>query len=312
MDDIDLFSFSDAALMARIRSQHPGQWSDEDFVLLTPWARLLTLAIRNEADDNGVFEWKPTTIKMRLFPADNVQIDPLLEEMVAHNQIKKFSACGRHYGVIRNFRRFQRPKKPNSIHPFPNEFRTYVGLGDENTEPEDDDDGGGSENSPQRKEEGDKMKEEGDSSPSESQGLGARVLPLPGNLDNDKKNAELLFLAAWNVMAQETGLARCQKFTTQRRGKFRAREKDAGGLSGVLQGLEKLKSSPFLCGDNDRGWKADIDFFLRESSFTKLMEGAYDRKKSNGNGSSQTGPNDGIARAAIFDALAPNVGTSSR
>lgn len=131
--------------MARIRSVHPGQWTDEDFVCCSPLARLLCLALRNEADDQGVFEWKPLTLKMRLMPADNADMDLLMEELITHNQIKGFDHAGRKYGVIRNFRRYQRPKKPNSVHFMPPEFRTYVALGLDNSELDDDEGGVSSE-----------------------------------------------------------------------------------------------------------------------------------------------------------------------
>jgi hypothetical protein len=105
--------------MARIRSLHPGQWTDEDFVQMSLAARLLTLAIRNEADDRGVFEWKPVTIKMRLMPVDNVDVGELLAEMVAHNQVRRFEIGGRQYGAIRNFAKFQKPKSPSYTFPEP-------------------------------------------------------------------------------------------------------------------------------------------------------------------------------------------------
>lgn len=124
--------------MARIRSQHPTQWTDEQFVSCSAFARLLVLAIRNEADDQGVFEWKPITLKMRLFPADNVDIDALLSELVENNHVVKFDECGKSYGAIRNFRKFQRPKKPNSVYPLPNKLRNYVGLEAEGSEPTED------------------------------------------------------------------------------------------------------------------------------------------------------------------------------
>lgn len=101
--------------MARIRSVHPGQWTDEDFVALSPMARLLTLAIRNECDDQGVFEWKPLTIKMRLLPADNVDVADLLRELEENNHVKKFETGGKTYGAVRNFRVF---KVPRSRTPF--------------------------------------------------------------------------------------------------------------------------------------------------------------------------------------------------
>ena len=43
--------------------------------------------------------------------------------------------------------------------------------------------------------------------------------------------------------------------------------------------MECAARAPFLCGENDRGWRANIDFFLQAKSSTKLMEGAYDDKR---------------------------------
>ncbi|KAA0579032.1 hypothetical protein FZ983_17055 [Azospirillum sp. B21] len=114
--------------MARIRSTHPGQWTDEEFVECQPLARLLALALRNEADDQGVFEWKPTTLKMRLMPADNVDVGALLAELEAHRLVVKFEAAGKVYGAIRNFIQYQRVKKPSKVHPLPAELRKWVRM----------------------------------------------------------------------------------------------------------------------------------------------------------------------------------------
>ena len=114
--------------MARIRSIHPGQWTDEDFVSCSAYARLLAIALRTEADDNGVFEWKPLTIKMRIFPADNVDVSALLDELSETSQIRWYEVDGRPYGVIRNFRKWQRPEKPKGIHPVADFVPEYIGL----------------------------------------------------------------------------------------------------------------------------------------------------------------------------------------
>lgn len=103
--------------MARIRSIHPGQWTDEAFVAVSPLARLLALGLRNEADDEGVFPWKPLTLKMRLLPADNADVAVLLAELEAANIVRKYEVDGVHYGAIRNFYLFQRPKFPKLTHP---------------------------------------------------------------------------------------------------------------------------------------------------------------------------------------------------
>jgi len=114
--------------MARIRSVHPGLFTDEGFVSCTSFARLLFIGLWTEADDQGVFEWKPLTLKMRLFPADNVTIETLLGELQDRGFLRSYDVDGREYGAIRNFRKFQRPKAPKEVHPIPPGLRRYVGL----------------------------------------------------------------------------------------------------------------------------------------------------------------------------------------
>lgn len=86
----------------------------------------------------------------------------------------------------------------------------------------------------------------------------------------------------WNILASGIGLPVATRLTEARKAKLKARLRDCGGISGWDAALEKVKSSQFLRGENDRGWKADIDFLLQESSFTKLMEGSYDAKFGGG------------------------------
>ncbi|MGD9925256.1 MAG: hypothetical protein AB7V13_27980 [Pseudorhodoplanes sp.] len=121
--------------MARIRSIHPGQWTDEAFVSCSAFARLLAIGLRNEADDQGIFEWKPITLKMRLFPADPVDISALLDELVGAGIIKRVAVSGKEYGLIRNFRRYQRPEKPNAVHPLAESDRNFVGLSSTEQQP---------------------------------------------------------------------------------------------------------------------------------------------------------------------------------
>jgi len=118
--------------MARIRSIHPSLLTDEAFMTLTvdaPLAVTLLIGLWTEADDQGVFEWKPLTMKARILPAPVVDIAPLLEVLVVNRFIRRFEIDGRIYGAVRNFTRFQRPKKPNAIHPMTEEVRAWVGTG---------------------------------------------------------------------------------------------------------------------------------------------------------------------------------------
>lgn len=128
--------------MARIRSVHPGLLTDENFMALTvsnPLAAVFLIGLWTEADDQGVFEWKPLTLKARVLPAVAQPVDALLKALVENSFIMCFSTGGRSYGAVRNFCRFQHPKKPNNIHPKTPEILHYVGIegrsGAPNSEP---------------------------------------------------------------------------------------------------------------------------------------------------------------------------------
>lgn len=114
--------------MARIRSIHDGFFTDEQLVSVSAFARLLFLGLGVQADDKGIFEWKPIMLKMRIFPVDNVDVAALLAELQAIDAIRSYEIDGRQFGAIRNFRKFQRPKFPNNVHPITDDFRKYVGL----------------------------------------------------------------------------------------------------------------------------------------------------------------------------------------
>lgn len=128
--------------MARIRSIHPGWFTDEAWVSVSAFARLLGIGIWTQCDDQGVFEWKPIALKMRLFPVDNVDLPGMLAELANADLIKQFTVGGREYGAVRNFTRYQRPKKPKCTFPITMELRTYCGSSGPSSEPDDDEDDG--------------------------------------------------------------------------------------------------------------------------------------------------------------------------
>lgn len=91
-------------------------------------ARLFFVGLWNQCDDKGVFEWKPVGLRMRILPADQIDVEPLLEELAGANLIRRYEVDGRRYGVVRNFAIYQRPKKPNNLFPLPPEFKHFSGL----------------------------------------------------------------------------------------------------------------------------------------------------------------------------------------
>lgn len=111
--------------MARIRSVHPGLFTDENYAVLSFPARELLKGLWIESDDNGIFEWKPLSIKMRIFPADQVDVPALLQELTAA-WVQPFDYDGKRYGACKNFGKYQRPKKPKTVHPLPDALKSYV------------------------------------------------------------------------------------------------------------------------------------------------------------------------------------------
>lgn len=92
----------------------------------------------------------------------------------------------------------------------------------------------------------------------------------------DRQDGLAEALAAFNRMAAEVGLPEAQGLSRKRRLALKARLRDCGGIVGWRIAMDRVRASPFLRGDNDRGWRASLDFLLKAESFAKLMEGAYD------------------------------------
>lgn len=93
--------------------------------------------------------------------------------------------------------------------------------------------------------------------------------------EGGKSDEELAF-EAWNDLASQADLPKAQVLTAERRRKLKARLAECGGIDGWHGALAKIRGSPWCRGENDRGWRADLDFVLQSKSFTRLMEGSYD------------------------------------
>ena len=94
------------------------------------------------------------------------------------------------------------------------------------------------------------------------------------NSDDEPLTVEDIF-EGWNTFAAKYGLPVAEKLTAERRRAARQRLKQYPELSSWQKALRHIRETPFLRGENDRGWQANFDFFLQAKSFTKLVEGAY-------------------------------------
>lgn len=81
---------------------------------------------------------------------------------------------------------------------------------------------------------------------------------------------------AWNEMAKAAGLESMRTWSDGRKRAFCARWKDADFRDNWRTAILKIQNTPFCCGKNDRGWRIDIEFFLKPDSLNKILEGKYD------------------------------------
>lgn len=82
------------------------------------------------------------------------------------------------------------------------------------------------------------------------------------------------FVEVWNIFATAYNLSRLKDINESRRKKFATRIREPA--FDFLKILEKIKVSPHLKGDNNRGWKADFNWILEnDSNYLKILEGNY-------------------------------------
>lgn len=106
-------------MSGKIRWIHSQQWDDVEFSRLSVEARLLAIAVRNFADDFGVFEFAPLKLRRWVFPFDDVNIDQVASELIDADVIQAFDLGGKTYASIRNFLTYQSPDRPMAYHPLP-------------------------------------------------------------------------------------------------------------------------------------------------------------------------------------------------
>lgn len=135
----------------------------------------------------------------------------------------------------------------------------------------------------------------------EEEGGGEELPPATPREDDAVDEAFRLY----NATADRAGLPLAQVMTERRGKQLRRRLAECGGIEGWRVAMAKLAASPLCTGDNERGWRADLDFVLQPRSFTRLMEGFYDARapvgRAAGGGGIMAGYADLIERARKAD-----------
>lgn len=107
--------------MARARLLKPGFFTNEKIVELPPFARLLFQGLWLIADREGRLEDRPRRIKMELFPADNIDVDELLDMLAGADLIIRYEVEAQGYIAIPSFSKHQTPhhREQASVIPAP-------------------------------------------------------------------------------------------------------------------------------------------------------------------------------------------------
>lgn len=93
---------------------------------------------------------------------------------------------------------------------------------------------------------------------------------------NTPKRDGSVFVSLWN---SKDRLLKIKALTDKRRESLKVRMSEKQFAENLPLLIEKVASSDFLCGQNDRGWRADIDWLLKnDTNYVKVLEGKYDNK----------------------------------
>lgn len=81
------------------------------------------------------------------------------------------------------------------------------------------------------------------------------------------------FMTRWNKLPDP--FPKVQTMSQGRKTSLRARLRDKFWKENFEPAMQIMEKSLFLLGKNQRGWVADVEFFLRPDSVAKIIEGKY-------------------------------------
>ena len=104
--------------MARARNIKPGFFHNADLVELPIETRMLFIGLWTIADRDGRLPDRPKQIKMEIYPADSLDIEAMLVDLVEGGFIQRYQVDGKRFIQVENFLKHQHPhrdEKPSTI-----------------------------------------------------------------------------------------------------------------------------------------------------------------------------------------------------
>ncbi|MGE0420696.1 MAG: hypothetical protein AB7O88_00450 [Reyranellaceae bacterium] len=100
--------------MSRNRQISPDFWTWEAVIDCAPMTRLLFLGLQNFADDFGVQPFRPRTIRLQVFPGDDLDdagVRAMIEELETRGLVRRYDVEGVEYLAIVDWRLLHRVGK---------------------------------------------------------------------------------------------------------------------------------------------------------------------------------------------------------
>lgn len=252
----------------------PEFWTDEQVMECSPLARLMFIGIWNFCDDGGNHPLSEKTLKALIFPGDDIDsasIRRMLAELSSNGLLRFYEDSGKQYLNVRGWRH-QKIDKPTIKHPdFPgdgelsadevwpagivaDEYSTSIRrVFDEPSPPEGK--GKGMEKVKSTVESLEKPSRPKDETPYQE------ILELYREVCGGK------FLGAEVLNAERRrNIRKTYELKVRSENPFRDR-----GLEFWRKFFERCVTNRHWCGENDRGWKASLEFITKESNVLKVL-----------------------------------------
>jgi hypothetical protein len=270
----------------RARNIKPGFFKNEELVECSFPARLLFPGLWMMADRKGRMEDRPKRIKMEIFPADNLDVAELLDELENHGLIARYEVGGKGYILLPtmvNHQRFHTNESPSVLPPHP----TLENDLDEQPE------------KPRKKPSKTNKKStchHGDNhSALNAECLNAECLnaeediratpeaaAAPAPISPAKPPCPHQAIAeAYNRILPS--LPNVREMNESRKKKLRTlwgKSKERQSLEWWEDYFGQVAQSPFLLGEGGKDWHAGFDWLIKPANMTKVLEGQYAARPS--------------------------------
>lgn len=236
--------------MARKRMIDPNIWQSEDFGKLSNLAKIVFIGLFSLADDEGRGRANPVYLRTTLFPYNegmrSADIEKTLYEISSNMSVVFYSYDGNSYYSLLSWDTFQKIDRATD---------SKLPAFDENNE--------------------NIQRLFDDNSTSTRRALAPNIKEDNKNI-KEKEDKGIRIVEIYNTYC--TNLPQVQKITEKRTKVIKSFLKEFS-----LEQFEEIckiaNVSEFLTGNNDRNWKADLDFILRTDKATAILEGKYNQKK---------------------------------